>query len=107
MGEEDEFKALGIVASVSNVLSLIGSIYMIINIFLLYFKEKKKKRRISPHHHNLFFFALNSLILSFGGIIFNNLDHKSSRVVCVLQSLFITYFNLTNWFWSMAICFNL
>lgn len=77
-------------------------------IYILFaqFKSKENRWTFNPHRFLFFLYAFFAFILQIGGIMYSRLDY-SHMAICVLQSLHITYFNQTLWFFSVAISLNL
>lgn len=97
-------EALTITAYVGNVLTIMGGLFILSNYCLLYLY---KKRPSNTHQRLVVTYAIISIIAAAGGILFNALDHSTSRTVCVMQTLHITFWNLASWFFSTLICLNI
>src|SRR5690242_18359638 len=98
---------LGKLALAGNILSIIGSLFILFNVVFLELKRKKGERIFNLHRCLLSLFSFFCLLLSIGGIIWANLDWKGNKVICTIQSLHITCFNEVLWFYGSAISCNL
>lgn len=77
--------------------------------FLIFSQCRTKEHRwtFNPHKFLFFLYAFFALILQVGGILYSRLDFTNNKAICVIQSLHITYFNQTLWFFSVCISLNL
>ncbi|KAK9702023.1 hypothetical protein K7432_011447 [Basidiobolus ranarum] len=94
-------------SKISNILSLIGCTFVIVNYHLIYRRFLiNASDSIRAHHTSLLLFSINNVFLNAGGLIYSMLDWRGIRIICILQGLHITFFNVTNWLWGVCICLN-
>ncbi|ORX89514.1 hypothetical protein K493DRAFT_305699 [Basidiobolus meristosporus CBS 931.73] len=99
---------IGNLVTAGNVMSLMGCAFVILNYHLIYRRFLvNAPNNIIAHHRSLFFLSIINVFLNGGGLMYQNLDWKGTRTICVLQALHITYFNAANWFWGICICVNI
>lgn len=84
-----------------------GSLFILINLLILYLKLPITYRKITIHRHNLMMVCFSSLFISFGGIILLYSPFEENRYVCKFQSIWVSYWNITLIFWCGCICGNI
>lgn len=96
-----------VVMTIGHSLNIMGALFIIINLIILYYKQPKEQRKLSIHRHNLFMVSIASLFISIGGIIFIYSAWDTNKSICKSQSIWINYWNITSIFWCGCICLNI
>jgi uncharacterized membrane protein len=102
--------AVSQLATAGNVLSLIGC-GIIVSWY--YFTHRTSSTQtagsghVVVHHKALLHMAITNIFLNVGGLIYSGIGYADNRSICVLQGLHITYFNLSNWLWTLCISYNI
>lgn len=97
-------------ATAGNVLSLIGCGVIVTWYHLTHRKNAPQTAgsgHVMVHHKALLNMAITNIFLNVGGLIYSGIGYADNRPICVLQGLHITYFNLSNWLWTLCISCNI
>jgi hypothetical protein len=96
-----------LVMNIAHSLNILGGFFLLSNLILMYFRQPEHERSITLHRHHLFMTCISNVIMSLGAVVFINLDLVNTPVLCKIQTIWNTSWNISSIFWCCCLCLNI